>query len=81
MRAIKREIAMQKTFRKLVFLPVLLIAFAALMGMPQPAAATCDIQSDACPEGYLDCCCGSFQSCLGGINAAQVCAQSCGHWA
>lgn len=33
-----------------------------------------------CPEELFDCCCGFFQACLYGINAAQECAQACGHW-
>jgi hypothetical protein len=76
MKALEREIAMQKTLRKLVFLPVLVIVFAALAGMPEPAAAArgCFVQHFPCQNGFYDCCCGTFQACL---ESSWQCAQFC----
>jgi hypothetical protein len=69
---------MQKTLRKLCVIPVLLLALAAVTGLPETAAAdeweACLVHYWGCPPDFFDCCCGFFQSCwVGESECARIC--------
>ena len=71
---------MRKTLRKLCFIPVLLLVFAAVTGVPGTAAANqqaCYVFYIACPEPYYDCCCGFYQACL---SSSWECERACNRW-
>jgi hypothetical protein len=67
---------MSKAIRRLSLIPMLALVIAASLSTPRKAEATaCLVRHFGCPEGFYDCCCGTFQSCW--LTIAQ-CQSRCG---